>query len=385
MTLIELLVVLIIIGILGAVTLRAMDATRERANYEKTFKTLERLAYSVSGNPNLVADGRRTDFGFVGDVGRLPASLDELRTNIGNNPSWNGPYVRLPFVADENSYKTDAWGQEIQYLPDQATLISLANGHSPVTYRIATDTTELTHNSIRGSVSDRFGNVPGSEAVNMRVRLWLPDPNTGQPVHHDVTPDNDGRYLLDAVGYAIPVGTHQLVAVHTGAASESLIKWVTVTPRVGAIVDFRLNNAFTGRLQYISGTGTAYPDPTYDNVTFEVFNTGPDLVHIDSIYSLGTLAAGETAYCEVMRTRGVAHWNYSVQGGNTRAGPADASVRPLSYAFAPRDSLAGAERLRVDLLAFKMDPQNVSPPRDMRGRVMRMRFSDGSIVSFTTP
>jgi len=376
MTLIELLVVLIIIGVLGAVTLRAMDATRERANYEKTFKTLERLSQAIAGNPSLVAEGRRTDFGFVGDVGRLPTSLDELRSNLNSNPSWNGPYVRLPFVADENSFKTDAWGQELQYLPEQATLISLANGRSPITYKVVNDTGDLTHNPIRGSVTDRFGNVPAAEAASLRIRLWLPDPITGQISHRDVTPGDDGRYVFDASSYAIPVGSHQLTAVRSSAVTESIIKWVTVTPRVGAIVDFRLSTPFVGKLQLIGHSFDAYPPPTYNNISFDVFNSGPDMITLTSLWSLGSVAS-ETAYCESLKIRFADRWNWNA--GGKRSGPLD---NPSSDTMRFSDSLASSDRMRIDLKGYKKEP-TASPgtPSNLRGKTMRFRFSDGSIIS----
>ena len=81
-TLMELLVVLIIIGILSTAAIRTIDATRDRAMFDQTTEEMKQLVYAVTGNPDVTADGRRVDFGYVGDVGRLPNELRDLVTDF---------------------------------------------------------------------------------------------------------------------------------------------------------------------------------------------------------------------------------------------------------------------------------------------------------------
>lgn len=375
MTLVELLIVLVIIGILGAVTLRTVDVTRERANYDKTVKAMQRLANAIAGDPDLVGEGRRTDFGFVGDVGRLPTSLDELRLNIGNNPAWNGPYVRLPFVGDSLSYKTDAWGQEFQYLPDLGMIISLANGQFPLTFQTTPDTAFLFLNSVSGTITDNQGNPPGDQAPTMTVRLWTTNPLTGQPVHYDTTPGRDGSYAFGAPNQRVSVGNHLMTVVR--GSNDSISKWISVSPRVGAVVDFRFGSALTGVLRLITGSVAAMPGPSVsNNVTFEVINTGSATVMLDTI---SFYRSDSTAFCETLQFNGNWKWNWE-----------SPLVRRASNNdpmwFATDDSVLGMARVRVNLRAFNTEPLNwPGTPKDMHGDSLKLKFSDGSFIDLQIP
>jgi len=376
MTLVELLIVLVIIGILGAVSLRAIDVTRERANYDKTMRSMQRLANAIVGNPDMIAEGRRSDYGFVGDLGRFPTSIEELRRNVENVPAWNGPYVRVPFTGDSASFKIDAWGQEFQYLPDKGTVLSLANGTFPLTYQVTPDTAFLFQNTVSGTITDNQGNPPGDEAPTIRVRLWVTNPGTGQPMHYDTTPRRDGSYSFGPPNQRIPVGNHLATVVR--GTSESLSKWVAVAPRVGAIVDFRFGSLLMGALRLINGSVAVMPGPTspVNNVTFEVFNTGSTVVKLDTISFFGS---DSTAFCETLMFSGGMKWNWK---GIRRASNND----PMGFEIGAEDSVLGMARARVNLQAFKTDPVN-SPgsPKDMHGDSLKLKFSDGSFIDVRIP
>jgi prepilin-type N-terminal cleavage/methylation domain-containing protein len=376
MTLVELLIVLVIIGILGAVTLRTIDVTRERTNYDRSMKAMQRLSNAITGDPDLVAEGRRTDFGFVGDVGRMPTSLEELRRNISSNPAWNGPYVRMPFVGDSASFKTDAWGQEFQYLPDLGTIVSLANGRFPLTFQTTPDTAFLFRNTVTGTITDNQGNPPGDEAPTVTVRLWAPNPATGQPMHYDLTPGRDGSFAFGAPNQRVTVGNHLITVVR--GTSESLSKWISVAPRVGAIVDFRFGSLLMGALRLITGSVAVMPGPSspVNNVTFEVINTGSTTVKLDTIWFFGS---DSTAYCETLLFNGGLQWNWQPPG-----------IRRASYndpmGFSVEDSVLGMARVRVNLRAFKTEPFNMpGTPKDMHGDSLKLKFSDGSFIDLRIP
>jgi type II secretory pathway pseudopilin PulG len=375
MTLVELLVVLIILGILGAVTLRAMDVTRERSNYEKTMKTMERLSQAIVGNTSLVAEGRRTDFGFVGDMARLPTTMDELRENTASNPAWNGPYVRIPFEGDELSFKTDAWGQELQYVRTDGLIISMANGVTPLTYQIG-DTTPLFRNTVSGTVTDNQGNPPGDQAPNLRVSLWVQDPSTGQTVRYDTVPRADGGFAFAPPRFRVPVGNHQFRVVLSAGGGESLTKWIQVVPRAGSntIVDTRLNTSLAGALRLINGSAAVYPPLTSDNVSFEVINTGNRTVVLDTIWFFHS---PDRVFCESLKLYQTLQWD---RHGGYRAGISD--TMPLTSG----DSVPAMARMRVDLRTFRTT-RNPSYDTlvDMHGRSFRLKFDDGSIVTVLAP
>lgn len=71
----------------------------------------------------IIGDFKDGDFGYVGDMGKLPSSLDDLVINPGTTTStpktngilmgWNGPYINVG--ADATDYKTDEFGMPYDY------------------------------------------------------------------------------------------------------------------------------------------------------------------------------------------------------------------------------------------------------------------------------
>jgi prepilin-type N-terminal cleavage/methylation domain-containing protein len=376
MTLIELLVVLIIIGILGAVTIRAMDTTRERGNYDKTIKTMERLAQGVAGNPSLIAEGRRTDFGFIGDMGRMPESLGELIQRPGSNPAWNGPYVRIPFVGDERSWRVDGWGQELQYIPEQGEIVSLGNGTFPVTYRIVSDTATTFRNGVSGVITDNQGNPPGVQYPAIAVRLFFTDPVTGQQNHYDTIPlDGGGRYEFLPPRFRIPAGNHVLRVVYA-AGRESLTKYVQVLPRAGAIVDVRLPISLAGQLRLVTGSPRVIGDSS-DNVIFRVVNVGDDTVRMDTLWFF---RSETTTVCERLLINGNQRWvwtnppNHRARGNDTLA----------FFPIPTLDSIMPLDQMQVELMDFRKASAQTDSI-NMSGHTLGFRFKDGSVITVPVP
>ncbi len=86
-TLIELLVVLMILSLILTAAVRTWDVTLERGRFEQTRQKLDKLAKAIIGDPDYIVGGVRVDFGFVGDMGTLPRTLNDLVTS----PSWVSP------------------------------------------------------------------------------------------------------------------------------------------------------------------------------------------------------------------------------------------------------------------------------------------------------
>ena len=112
-TLLELVVVMAVIGILVAAVTPAVVQRIMDGRIEETRVEVQSLYDGMVGKPT------ESRFGFVGDIGRLPSSLQELAqrgslpvytTNTTRNVGmgWRGPYVNIGTSA--NDYLSDAFG-----------------------------------------------------------------------------------------------------------------------------------------------------------------------------------------------------------------------------------------------------------------------------------
>ena len=115
LTLLELMIVVFILAAVATTAASVVSEADDQARYELTSSRLEQIREAILGRP----DGRS---GFASDMGRLPASLDELLEQgsapdfawLGSDPDprlgagWRGPYLdRAPGAGD--GY-TDGWG-----------------------------------------------------------------------------------------------------------------------------------------------------------------------------------------------------------------------------------------------------------------------------------
>ena len=113
-TLLELIVVLAVIGILAAAIAPSAMQRIVDTRVDETRSEARILHEAMTGKAG------ENRFGFVGDVGRLPSSFQELAqvsglptytTNTFRNVGmgWRGPYVNAGVTA--NDYLTDAFGR----------------------------------------------------------------------------------------------------------------------------------------------------------------------------------------------------------------------------------------------------------------------------------
>jgi len=113
-TLLELVVVIAVIGILVAAVTPSVVQRIMDGRIEETRAEAQALYDGMVGKP------AESQFGFVGDLGRLPTSFAELAqrgslpvyttsTTRGIGMGWRGPYVNIGTTA--NDYLTDAFGR----------------------------------------------------------------------------------------------------------------------------------------------------------------------------------------------------------------------------------------------------------------------------------
>ncbi len=219
-TLIELVLTIIITGIIATLALRKMSATIESSRYEATKQEMDNIACAIVGNPGSYANGSRTDFGYVGDVGALPSNLDALMSNPGGYTTWNGPY--LSAGASSGDFKKDGWNAD--YIYGGTTIRSVGSG-STIDKQVASNTTELLNNVVSGYVVDAANRAPGATYKDsLRLSLLYPNGSGGTAVV-SIYPGADGQFSFSN----IPIGQHTLRAIYLPDADTVTFK-TTVYP-----------------------------------------------------------------------------------------------------------------------------------------------------------
>lgn len=254
-TILELLVVLMILSLILTAAVKTWDVTLERSRFESAQRKLSQLATAIVGNPDQIVAGRRVDFGFAGDMGRLPLNLTELVVNPNpglqpdSNP-WRGPYVRATFNESPDGFRIDGWGDTIVY--DRDSLFVRSHGGSTtdrskwITRSLRHTRNELLNNEVAGGMLDVNGLPPNpADSVTkylLRFGVELEYPIAGLMQKLPVSIDVNGRFQFTSV----PQGTHLLRAYYWHETppewAETTLKQVTVYPGVGARdLEVRLN------------------------------------------------------------------------------------------------------------------------------------------------
>jgi general secretion pathway protein G len=219
-TLIELVIVILLVGVLATIATHKMSTSIETAQYEQTKKELDQLARAIVGNPEVYVNGARTDFGYVGDVGALPPTLDALVQNPGGYATWDGPYMATSFESD--GFKKDAWGVNYIYTD---TLIRSTGSGSNIDKLFASNSADLLNNVVEGVVVDAGSAMPGAiYQDSLVIHLVYPD-GSGSYTTASTNPDAKGNFSFPSV----PIGAHMLNVIYS-PDSDTVSYNVSVNP-----------------------------------------------------------------------------------------------------------------------------------------------------------
>ncbi|MEW6052037.1 MAG: prepilin-type N-terminal cleavage/methylation domain-containing protein [Candidatus Zixiibacteriota bacterium] len=239
--LVELMVVLVVIGFMVGLAMQSATVVNYDVRTAETERELELLASAIVGDPGILQDGMRSDFGYVGDVGAFPPNLSALYTNPGGTPTWNGPYIKTEFAQDTVSYRLDAWGQPYTY--GGGTVITSTGGSGTITKKLADASSDYLLNQVHGTVKDKNDSLPGAiykDSVDIKVEMPLGGSGTITKTYH---PDAAGDFTSDS----IPAGSRLFRFIYR-PANDTVRRYFTVLPRqqVSRTLDVKFAAAYFG-------------------------------------------------------------------------------------------------------------------------------------------
>lgn len=369
-TLIEIIMTIVVMGILATVALRSLQSGIERSRVRETQEEMDELVMAIAGNPNLYANGLRSDFGYVGDVGSVPAILDNLMANPGSYATWKGPYVGRRFTQDPDGYKKDAWAN-LYTFAGGITISSTGGGATPMTKSAASAATDLTNTPVIGTITDAAGNPPGDSSVAITVRITYPN-GTGGTTSATATPNAGGAFSLSG----IPIGNHTITAVYR-ATNDTVYALASSLPKTGAFVNFRLpgspfaatgGGGGSGSIAYVNGTAQA----NGNDIQFDIRNNGTSSVTITSLVAVYTHTPN--AYFEKVKWGGTTVFDQN----DPRAGSGD--IVP----FSPAQTIAAGQTVTIKLQKFKNTPNGGGSDQNMTSTTFTITLSDGTVITFTT-
>lgn len=360
--------VIIIIGILAGVAMKSMTATINTSRIESTKKEMEQLASAIVGNQELISNGVRVDFGYVGDIGSLPHNLDALVNRPGGYATWKGPYIRNSFNQASEDYKRDAWNTLYTYTGG-VTIISTGSG-SNITKQYANSVSDLTGNTIQGVVLDANSNPPGSQNGNVSMIITYPD-GAGSTTSSSVNPSTNGNYSFAG----IPIGNQTIRAINS-PTNDTLISYVTVLPKSTIINNMKFGSsiwqasgASSGNsLEYVSGSASTNHS---SDVQFDIYNNTGAGVTVDWLNA--SYSHTPAAYYDAVMWghTAVANTYYQRYASGTQVN------------FNASKTINNGSTVTIQLQHF-VDRQNGGGyPVNMTGTTFTVTFSDSSVVIFS--
>ena len=142
LTFMEVIILIAIIAVIMATGMKANQNVQLREKFENTIVEMQMLKRAIVGNSLLRTNGIRNDFGFVGEMGRLPTSLSELmsqgaqsgviyNSTLHLSTGWAGPYLQETFTNYTSNPLTDEFDNLYEWNPTE-----LPNGGDTISARI---------------------------------------------------------------------------------------------------------------------------------------------------------------------------------------------------------------------------------------------------------
>ncbi len=271
---------IVLIALVVTTVLTIIDISLDRRRFNATIAEMNNIKTAIIGNPSLISNQARTNFGYVGDMGNLPSSLDDL-VNKGSQPDfiinaatgigmgWSGPYVSQEFSEETDGYKKDAWGSPYDYTIKKGVLTfssagadrNFGSGSGYAQDIIITLNPGDYLADISGSIKDSSG---GPITNSNWTDLILYYPAAGVQTSVSTTVDADGTFSFGD----IPIGVRRAVITpNVGNLGKETTHLITVQLPI-SVMDIALCGNERGTFYYVQGSGAT-------------LGTGSEIVEID--------------------------------------------------------------------------------------------------------
>ena len=201
----EMVVVIIIIGVVGMVGLRKVAQSNETAKAQATLQEMDLILKAIAGDPALVSDGRRSDYGYIGKNRAIPATLSALGVT---------------------EFLTDAWGAAYTWDPVNLTLATSGHGTQitlPISTSGALTPNDFLNNSIIGLVLDADGSPPqGTQVDSVRISVTY---QSGAKDSTGITTSGSFQFT------GAPVGNHTVTGKYK---TQTQVRFVSIVPEVSS-------------------------------------------------------------------------------------------------------------------------------------------------------
>ncbi|OHB38676.1 MAG: hypothetical protein A3C38_03630 [Planctomycetes bacterium RIFCSPHIGHO2_02_FULL_50_42] len=379
-TLIDIVIVLAVFGVLlGTMipfTIQMVHKTREL----QTLDELEKLRAAIIGDPVTVLNESRTQLGYVGDMGNLPSSLEDLykkgsqpaytfNTTKKTGAGWNGPYISPEIVEHLETLKTDAFGNDYDYtttpFTDSTTGATVAGRIRSKGRDGTSDTSDdlslsffdsQIKSRIVGQIKDEVGEGVGGAVVTINY------PSNGVLTSTTTTSDRFGFYTLDDITYGNRSITIEPKLVVVAGSAD--VTGANNNEIVFSVVNFSNTNIgiTSYKAVYFSAPAAYYKTLIIGGVT----------VHDSDSNKLGS---GETATFSAI----------TIAGGTGVSDTLPTLIQsPVTTAgdIIPIGQLGRGQTKQIKMLNFRDSPTGGGQAVSMSGVPMEITFSDGSIVRF---
>ena len=313
MTFMEVIIMIAIIAIIMATGMKANQNVQLREKFENTIVEMQMLRRAIIGNSLLRTNGIRNDFGYVGEMGRLPESLTELmslglqsaviyNSTLHLSTGWAGPYLQETFTNYTSNPLTDEFDNLYEWdtteLPNSGDTISaklISRGADKAVSGTGIDadiTLEIFKREWRGSITGKAFDSAGKKLKKATVKLYYPNGSGDILIKTKIT---NGKGIFSF--FDIPFGPRSLSFTPKGGA-EAPPRQIRIDAAAKTLPD--INNI--GSI-LLAGSSVSGPSNNYVNVNL-TNDLGKDVTLIDwkAVYS------GLTFY-DLFNIGGSAHWS----------------------------------------------------------------------------